>query len=241
MKKNNFLSQKDPSSWQSRPACSPRFPSVINKTNGEAGRQAGFTIIELLVVMIVLFAIGTTIGSTIVSTLRGSDKTNTLADVRQNGDYAISQMVKIIRNSIVVTQLDGLPLNTDPLTGNCLQLPPVPTPTVAPGYRPYKSVTVSDAYGVSWRFECKDVAGATPANITINGNPLLNTNQVHLIYSDTGVPSNSCYFACTYRGKSKPTITMNFELDEKNQNKAFAEKTASAKPILFQTTVTLRN
>ena len=59
----------------------------------------GFTLIELLVVMGVLAIMGGVILSIFFSVLRGTNKTNQLIIVRQNGNYAISQMSKIIRNA----------------------------------------------------------------------------------------------------------------------------------------------
>ena len=61
--------------------------------------QKGFTLIELLVVMVIILAVGTIIGVILFSALRGTNKTNTITVVRQNGNYAISQMVKTIRNA----------------------------------------------------------------------------------------------------------------------------------------------
>lgn len=66
-------------------------------------RKNGFTLIELLVVIMVLSFVGSLVVAILVTTLRGSNKTTTLTDVRQNADYALSTMAKMIRNSQTIS------------------------------------------------------------------------------------------------------------------------------------------
>ena len=58
-----------------------------------------FTLIELLVVIAIFLAVSVVAGQTLFSSLRGSDKTTTLDQVRQNGNYAMNVMTKTIRNA----------------------------------------------------------------------------------------------------------------------------------------------
>src|SRR3989344_4544421 len=71
-------------------------------------KNKGFTLIEILVVMAVLIFIGLIIGSIVMSVLRGTNKTNTLTQVRQNGSYAISQISKTLRNA---KSFEGVKIN----------------------------------------------------------------------------------------------------------------------------------
>lgn len=64
--------------------------------------QFGFTMIELLAVMIVFVSVGSIIIAIISTTLRGNNKTNALHTVQSNGDYAISQISKSLRNASVL-------------------------------------------------------------------------------------------------------------------------------------------
>lgn len=57
----------------------------------------GFTLIELLTVIAILGVIGTIVVAVITMTLRGTKKADLLDTARQNGDTALSQMVKSIR------------------------------------------------------------------------------------------------------------------------------------------------
>ncbi|MGI8420492.1 MAG: type II secretion system protein [Candidatus Levyibacteriota bacterium] len=59
--------------------------------------QKGFTLIELLTVLTILGVIGTIVVAIVTMTLRGSKKSDMLENARQNGDTALSQMVKGIR------------------------------------------------------------------------------------------------------------------------------------------------
>lgn len=62
-------------------------------------QQRGFTLIELLVSMMVIVIVGSVILSIFFSVLRGSNKTDKIIQVRQNGNYAISQVTKMIRGA----------------------------------------------------------------------------------------------------------------------------------------------
>lgn len=62
-------------------------------------KPKGFTLIELLVVMAIIAIIGGVIMSILFSVVRGTNKANKLIVVRQNGNYAIAQMTKIIRGA----------------------------------------------------------------------------------------------------------------------------------------------
>jgi len=70
----------------------------------------GFTLIELLVVVVVMAVIGTTVAGLFFQTLKGSTKATVIKEVRQNGDYALSVMEKMVRNAReVVSDCNGAP------------------------------------------------------------------------------------------------------------------------------------
>ena len=74
----------------------------------EIKKQKGFTIIEIVVVVGILgviAAIGTNMFFTVI---RGSNKSKNLTTVKQNGEYALSVMERMIRNSsTIITNSDG--------------------------------------------------------------------------------------------------------------------------------------
>lgn len=59
----------------------------------------GYTLIELVVVAGILGIIGVVSVSLFLSTLLGGGKSTALNDVRSNGDYAITQMERMIRSA----------------------------------------------------------------------------------------------------------------------------------------------
>jgi len=59
--------------------------------------QSGFTLLEILAIMGVIVAMGSIILSTVFIFLRGSSKSDLLVTIKQNGDFALSQMVKSLR------------------------------------------------------------------------------------------------------------------------------------------------
>lgn len=59
----------------------------------------GFTLVEMLAVMVVFITIGGIIVSILVTSFRTSHKTDTLTLVKQNGNYALTQIAKTIRNA----------------------------------------------------------------------------------------------------------------------------------------------
>jgi len=81
-------------------------------------RRSGFTLIEIIVVVGILGIIMIMGSNLFFSILRGSTKTKILQLVKQNGDYAISVMGRMIRNarsvsgsgsSITIVNPDGRP------------------------------------------------------------------------------------------------------------------------------------
>lgn len=71
--------------------------------------EQGFSLIELLIVMVVFVILGSVLGSIIMTHIRSVEKTNSLTTVRQNGNYAIAQMSKDIRNA---SDIDTSAVNT---------------------------------------------------------------------------------------------------------------------------------
>lgn len=65
--------------------------------------QKGFTLIELMVVVVILAIVAILVVNLFFSTLKGATKTTVLNEVKQNGDYAISTMERLVRNAQTIT------------------------------------------------------------------------------------------------------------------------------------------
>ena len=81
---------------------------IKQKTEQNNRQATGFTLIEILVV-VGLLAVMAAIGSNMFfTTLRSSNKSKTLTTVKQNGDYALTTIERLIRDSEkVIINSDG--------------------------------------------------------------------------------------------------------------------------------------
>jgi type II secretory pathway pseudopilin PulG len=179
----------------------------------------GYTLIELLAVMIILIAVGTIIASIFVSALRGGNKSTTTNDIRQSGNFAISQMSKMIAyaKSFNGVSADG---NT---FDKC---------TAFPVGRTFTAVKITSFDLGATTFSCMQVGSYW--TIASNGAALLDTNTII-------ATAGNCNFTCNQANDFSPlTININLTLQKKPQNSS-ALLPESQTIIPFNTSVTLRN
>ncbi len=210
-------------------------------------KSNGFTMIEILVVMAIMAIVGTIMVAIFSNTLKGSNKSQILAVIKQNGQAVLDNLDKTVRsadnvvcrsndgNTLVVVKNGGYtrfrllrPNNADSAKGTCNSLNgciqqdfPVQPAT------PPKNDTVVFVNGL-----CTDPMGSdslTPQTLT-------DTN------SQTGVSARNTgsgsMFTVTKQAGSKDNITIKFELAP-----AVGIPAASASqidPVAFQTTIQLR-
>lgn len=176
--------------------------------------SSGYTLIELLVVMSVMITVGFIVLSILVSSLRGTNKASTIETIRQNGNYTILQMSRMIE---FAQSFGGLSSNgSSPYTITCPQTSPIPT---------YNYIKITNFDGGQTIFSC-DLAGG---KIASNGASFINTNDVGL---------SKCSFTCTRNNISQsPVVGINFTLTQKSSS-SFFEKQAT---IPFSTSVVVRN
>jgi len=62
----------------------------------------GFTLVELLVVIVVFSLVGAITGSILVNSLRTANKTNSINVLKQNGDYVVQQTEKELHEARVL-------------------------------------------------------------------------------------------------------------------------------------------
>lgn len=182
----------------------------------------GFTIVELLAVIIILVTVGTIIVAILTSTTRAGNKSATTENVRRNGNFAIEQMFKMITYAMSFqgVSLDGVTYN------NCVPpsvgpLTPTPTPTQ------YKYLKISSFDEGQTTFHCND-SNSTIASISAAG----------IFYLVDPSMVTSCYFICYQETETAaPRIDIYLDLKAKSQS-LFSESQAE---IPFQTSVTMRN
>lgn len=80
--------------------------------------NSGFTLVEILVAIAIVAIIGTIMAAVFINTLRGSNKSQILAAIKQNGQAVLENMDKTIRNSDnvvcpqIIPPLTSAPSNT---------------------------------------------------------------------------------------------------------------------------------
>lgn len=175
----------------------------------------GFTLIELIVVISIVAILATLVTGVLFSALRGSSKTNVLADVKENGSYALSVIGRTLRfaKSFEGVSTDGIVFTTSCTAGT-----------------KYKAVKITSFDAGDIQFVC------TGTTITSNSSPLLNTSIAVLNQS---IPQllDRCSFTCVQNGSDYPTIGVQFSLTDQSTS-TFVEKKAA---LSFQSSVTLRN
>lgn len=177
--------------------------------------QSGFTLIELLAVIFILIIVGTIVGAILVSSLRGTNKANTITVVRQNGNFAIMQMAKMLRYAKTFNKT---------FTCGTLESPSATS-----------AINLAFFDGSKTTFSCNDSLDIPPNTIASNSSSLLDTTSVSLV---------SCSFTCSQESPSDFSIIgINFSLSAYAPTgvNLLPEKTASATAIPFQTSVTMRN
>lgn len=187
---------------------------IINYKLKIKNSQKGYTLVELLAVLIILVSVGVVITAILVTSLRGGNKSNTTNDVRQNGNYIISQMSKMIAYS---KSFDGVSVTgaSDSYVKDC-------TAVIVPATA-YKYIKTTSFDGGTTIFSC---SGETIAS---NGANLIDINTLSV---------SSCNFYCSQANKISPvSINVTFTLSKKNSG-FFAENQTI---IPFDTTITPRN
>ena len=184
--------------------------------------------VELLASIIVIVAIGSIVIGMISSSLRGTNKTNTIENIRQNGDHALAQIAKDIEYAL---PFDGI--NTGLSNDNgATYVSSCPFDSVNPTPAPVVSnyILISLQSGSNFiKYRCY-YSSDSSSELSANGISLIDKTSVLL---------KSCSFSCTQtRVTDVPIIKISFTLGPIIQN-GLVEN--SNPPITFETSVTMRN
>lgn len=193
---------------------------------GKKTYHHGFTIIELLVVTGILVSLGGLVSGLLVATLRSTSKTKVTTAVSQNGNYALSVITEIVRNSDAIVVSTGNP-PTYTSNGAC-SLPSAPVAGTS-------QITLHRADGGYTQISCNGntIASASAATLGNITNSIALTDQ-----SQVSVPS--CIFSCQQSDiYTPPIVSVNFSLNDINASAGFEKRLSS--PYSFSTQVALYN
>lgn len=188
-----------------------------------SSHERGFTLIEMLASIIVLVAVGSIIAGIITSSLVGTSKTNTIENVRQNGNYTLRQMAKNIEFAQV---FNGVSDTGDVYADSCLHVSPTPTPDIK-----FIKVTSSDGSEIIYNCDGSTLTISIPDGMTTpTPTPLIGQSSLSLM---------ECSLVCTQsKSTDTPLIRIRFSLGPVSSG-GFVE--TSSPPILFETSVAVRN
>lgn len=189
--------------------------------------NAGFTLVELLTSVIVLIAIGLIMVGILSQSLRGANKTDTIGNIRQNGDYVLNQMSKDISYTL---SFDGK--NTGLSTDDAEYITSCPfslSPTPVPVSTQYSFISVESTSNRITKYNCSGTTSAT-AVLSANGTPLIDANSISL---------QNCSLSCIQSKVTDiPIIKVSFSLGPKSPSSLVEN---SSPPIIFETSVTMKN
>lgn len=146
----------------------------------------GFTLVELLAVIVVIASIGGIVFGILFASLRGSNKSTNVTTLQQNGNYALSQITKMVRNARSLEY-------------------PSPCFSESTGYSATtSSIIIENADAGRTTFSCDNLPTGT-----------LSSNSASLI-DTSSVVVTACSFTCTQNSLYDfPTITVSFTLSKK--------------------------
>lgn len=192
--------------------------------------RKGFTLVELLVVMAVLSLVGALVVITFTNSLKGSNKSQILSAIKQNGQSVLETMDKTIRNADnVVCYIN------DPILPSTLVV-------VKNGvYTRYKFVTpTSSANG--YIFQDSPVQPAEKdIKLFINGvcqDPPINPQILTDTNPKTGVSLASVTFQPSAQPGSKLFVSVTLVLTQGKE--APSAVAGQIDPVTFKTTIELR-
>ena len=205
--------------------------SIINRKS-----HRGFTLNELLVVIVVLLVVGSILISVLISSLRGTNKVSSLDNVRTRGNYALEQMSKMIRysQSCGGVSVDG---TEGTFTTDCRPQPAVP-PDPPPAPIEYHYIKINGFDKGTTIFSCvgEDIGASEIASYSGS----FTNDPVNLI-DISAVTITTCKIYCSQETVvSPPTVTIQFDL-RNFASIGHVVNEEQVNSIPFQSAVTVRN
>src|SRR3989344_828205 len=197
----------------------------------------GFTLVEMLAAVIVLAAIGSIISGIVTTSLRGSNKTNEIETIRQNGNYALSQVSQNIAYAQVfngfcdnVDDEEEDPVDCDIDDNYIAHCPSYLSPTPVPVTYKYLKVTPSNGSPITYRCDGTVFEAVIPAESILES----------LVDTAKAVSIDGCVMTCLQTTASDAPI-INIKLKLSPKDSAGLNLPESSTPISFESSTTLRN
>ncbi len=196
----------------------------------------GYTLVELLVAMILLITVGSIMAAIIVISLRGSNRSTNVNDIRQEGNFALSQMTKMITYA---QSFEGISDGTTDQNGNLVY---TKNCTLNPATTKYKYFKISSFDQGKTTFVCNyDPTGNLIASYgaSLAKWPISVSDNTSFVqyFNEAKYTVSACSFTCIQENSSvTPTIGISFTVQKPDTT--IVENKVS---LDFDTTVGFRN
>lgn len=186
----------------------------VQETVYRKKQDTGFTLLEILISVGILATVGTLVAQVLFTTTHVNTKSNLVADIKQNGEFALGSMERAIRGAIEIRNFCTLLDESTP------------------------SAFIIDAHNNLVQFTCvSDGTAARIASVSASGTQYLTGGKVTL--SNSGGPTcddSTLTFTCPDASGIPSPITVNFTLTQLGATTSAFENARSS----FQTTVNIR-
>ena len=184
----------------------------MKKIEHIAHRQAGFTLLEMVVSIAIVALVATVLSQVFISTLRTNTKTEILKDMKQNGELALENMVRMIQNAQDIT-------STCESTGTSSQ-----------------TITLLNPDGKETSLGCiVDATITRLASTSAEGTEYLTSSNVTA--GGTTCAGSSIEFLCKGGAGVAPSVTISFQLAQSGTAVGVFEQSSES----FQTSANMRN
>jgi prepilin-type N-terminal cleavage/methylation domain-containing protein len=180
----------------------------------------GFTLLETLITVTIIGGVGILIAQVFFTTTKVNTKTELLKEVKQNGQYGIDTMSRMIRSSTAIENIDTSCSSTGSVQ---------------------KTITIKNPDGFYTTLGCLYSDSAT--RIASASGSTINANSEYLTSSNITLGGDGCddadmtlKFTCTSYPDQAPSVVIQFSLSQKEAS----PDQFSRESTTFQTTVSPR-
>lgn len=204
-------------------------------------RCAGFTLVEMIVVVAIVGVLGFIMTDLLTNTLRGQDKVQLLNHIKQNGQVTLDRLSNEIRQAEkIICVNDDFTGNTDTIVlfkeGKYTRYRFYPEGTDN-GYISWDNLSPGDVVVQSRSFFCESAQNTADKNILTDTD---SRSGISLKYADTTGSFSTKIFNKDPNPGYKETVTIKFRAKQGVGAGTTSESSVNDEGILFQTTVQIR-
>lgn len=177
-----------------------------------------FTLIELLVVAAILMLISVVITQVVLSSVRSNTKSEAIREIKQNGDFAVDRLTRLIQNA---SAIDAVNCSVGGTTGTSLTITNADASVT----------TIQCADNVDGATRIVAVTGTRTDIVTAGKTTLVNGSRV------TGCAASPLVFVCTLNGSVPGSVQFTFGLQQPNLSSSYLDQAY----LKFSDTVVVRN